>query len=266
MVKPTQPGPGRPKRSSDIPLSSSRRLDRNSEVPLYFQLAAVLKVMLEVEDWEAGARFASEREIEEEFGVSRAVIRPALDLLVGDGAIYRVKGSGAFVAPPRREIEVAGLVKLWSEGQNGRPVAVRAAREHPADPTVSRFLEIDDPETPVAHVTAIVDVGEPSVCLVDSYSTLAHVPWFLATAQALKAEQRPPAPGDLELTRATVSVEHTFFGEWGSSQVGANAGEPALMGRFVQFGRPNGGERERPLEFARLIYRADSAQLAFVLS
>lgn len=266
MVKPTQSEPGRPKRSSDIPLTSSRRLDRKSDVPLYFQLAAALKVMLEVEDWESGARFASEREIEEEFGVSRAVIRPALDLLVGDGAIYRIKGSGAFVAPPRREIVVAGLVRLWLEHRDARQVAVQAAREIQPDHTVSHFLALKDESGPIAHVTAVVDVGEPSVCLVDSYSTIAHMPWFLPTAEALKAGEKPPAPGELELTRATVSVEHTFFGEWGSSRVGATAGEPALMGRFVQFGRGNGSEQERPLEFARLIYRADSAQLAFVLS
>jgi GntR family transcriptional regulator len=266
MVKPTQPGPGRPKRSSDIPLAGSRRLDRNSDVPLYFQLAAALKVMLEVEDWESGARFASEREIEEEFGVSRAVIRPALDLLVGDGAIFRIKGSGAFVAPPRREIVVAGLVRLWLEHRDDHQVAVQAAREILPDHTVSHFLALEDEGKSVAHVTAVVDVGEPSVCLVDSYSAIAHMPWFLPTAEALKTGEKPPAPGGLELTRATVSVEHTFFGEWGSTRVGATAGEPALMGRFVQFGRTNGSEQERPLEFARLIYRADSAQLAFVLS
>jgi DNA-binding GntR family transcriptional regulator len=264
MVTPSQPGRGRPKRSSDIPLAGSRRLDRSSDVPLYFQLAAALKVMLEVEDWESGARFASEREIEEEFGVSRAVIRPALDLLVGDGAIYRVKGSGAFVAPPRREIQVAGLVKLWLEGK--RSIAVQAARAIVPDHTVSHFLGLENQHNPVAHVTAVVDVGKPSVCLVDSYSTVAHVPWVLPTAEALKAGEAPPDPSVLDLTRATVSVEHTFFGEWGSSRVGAAAGEPALMGRFVQFGRSNGSEQERPIEFARLIYRADSAQLSFVLS
>jgi DNA-binding GntR family transcriptional regulator len=266
MVKPKSPGQGRPKRFSDVPLTGSRRLDRNSDVPLYFQLAATIKVMLEVEDWEAGTRFASEREIEEEFGVSRAVIRPALDLLVGDGAIYRIKGSGAFVAPPRREIEVAGLVRLWLERHRDRPIAVRNAREHLPDHTVSHFLQIEDPEAQIAHVTAIVDVGEPSVCLVDSYSTVAHVPWFLPTARALAAGNEPPAPAGPDLTRATVSIEHTFFGEWGSTQVGATAGEPALMGRFVQFGRVEASEPERPLEFARLIYRADSAQLAFDLS
>jgi GntR family transcriptional regulator len=266
MTQPTKIGQGRKKQFSDVPLDGSRRLDRNSDVPLYFQLAAALKVMLEVGAWEAGARFASEREIEEEFEVSRAVIRPALDLLVGDGAIFRVKGSGAFVAPPRPEVEVAGLVKLWMERDIKRPIAVRSARERRPDRVVSRCLELEDENTPIAHVTAVIEVGEPSVCLVDSYSTVAHVPWILPTAEALRTGAQPPAPSGLQLTRATVSIEHTFFGEWGSSQVGAAAGEPALMGRFVQFGRTAGSEHERPLEFARVIYRADTTQLAFELS
>jgi DNA-binding GntR family transcriptional regulator len=265
MAKPTQPVRGRPKRSSTVPLAGSGELDRNSEVPLYFQLAAALKVMLEVDDWEAGARFASERELEEEFGVSRAVIRPALDLLVGDGAIFRVKGSGAFVAPPRREVRVAGLVGLWSGQPSERAVSVLSARKHQPDRTVSHFLDIEDRRTPVAHVHAIVDPGQPSVILVDSFSSVTHVPWLLPTAQALEAGAEPPKPSGLDLTRATVSVEHTFFGEWGSSQVGASAGDPALMGRFVQFGRPKGSKQEYPIEFARLIYRADGAQLAFEL-
>ncbi|HEY0391406.1 MAG TPA: GntR family transcriptional regulator [Solirubrobacterales bacterium] len=266
MVKPTQTGRGRPKRSSDIPLAGSRRLDRSSDVPLYFQLAAALKAMLEVGAWRAGARFASEREIEEEFDVSRAVIRPALDLLVGDGAIYRVKGSGAFVAPPRREVEATGLVRLWLEAHDDRPISVLSARRRRPDLTVSHFLEIEDRRTPIAHVTAVVDVGQPSVFLVDSYSPVAKVPWLLPIAQALEGGAKPPQPGGVDLSRATVSIEHTFFGEWGSAQVGATAGEPALMGRFVQFGRAKGSKQERPLEFARLIYRADSAQLAFELS
>jgi DNA-binding GntR family transcriptional regulator len=266
MAKPTQPVRGRPKRSSAVPLTGGGELDRSSDVPLYFQLAAALKVMLEVDDWEAGARFASERELEEEFKVSRAVIRPALELLVGDGAIVRVKGSGAFVASPRREVRVVGLVGLWSEPQDDdRTVDVLSARKRHPDRTVSHFLEIEDRRTPVAHVHAVVDTGKPSVILVDSFSSVALVPWLLPTAQALEAGAKPPGSGGLELTRATVSVEHTFFGEWGSSQVGASAGDPALMGRFVQFGRVRGSKREFPLEFARLIYRADGAQLAFEL-
>jgi DNA-binding GntR family transcriptional regulator len=249
-----------------VSLAGSGELDRSSDVPLYFQLAAVLKVMLEVGTWEAGARFASERELEEEFDVSRAVIRPALDLLVGDGAIVRVKGSGAYVAPPRREVQVTGLVRLVMEHPDDLAITVLSAGKRQPDHTVSHFLEIEDRRMPITQVTAVADVGKPSVFLVDSFSTVDRVPWLLPAALALKAGSQRPEPSGLELTRATVSIEHTFFGEWGSSQVGASAGDPALMGRFVQYGRPNGSTREYPLEFARLIYRADSAQLAFDLS
>ena len=263
MTKPSHRVRGRPKQSSAVSLDGVGGLDRDSDVPLYFQLAAALKVLLEVGGWEAGTRFASERELEEAFDVSRAVIRPALDLLVGDGAIVRTKGSGAFVAPPRREAQVMGLVRVALEYHDDLAINVLSARRLRPDRTVSHFLEIEDPQEPVTHITAVADVGQPSVYLVDSYTT---VPWMLSTAQALQAGERPPSPGGLDLTRATVLVEHTFFGEWGSSQVGATAGDPAIMGRFVQYGRANGSKRERPVEFSRLVYRADGAQLPFEFS
>ena len=265
MAKPMQPVRGRPKRSSTVPLSEVSELDRDSDVPLYFQLAAALKVMLEVDTWEAGrplrVRARARGSVQGLAGRDKA----GIDLLVGDGAIIRVKGSGAFVAPPRREIRIAGLVGLWSGQQSGRTVNVLSARKRQPDRTVSHFLQIEDRRTPVAHVHAVVDAGQPSVILVDSFSSVALVPWLLPTAQALEAGTKPPRPGGLDLTRATVAVEHTFFGEWGSSQVGASAGDPALMGRFVQFGRSKGSKQEHPVEFARLIYRADGAQLVFEL-
>jgi DNA-binding transcriptional regulator YhcF (GntR family) len=275
MIKLSQSVEGSPKKAPVVSLEGMNELDRNSDVPLYFQLAAALKVMLEVEPRAAGTRFASERELEEKFDVSRAVIRPALDLLVGDGAIVKAKGSGAFVAPPRREVEVAGLIRLSIEHHPDSAITVLSARERQPDRTVSHFLELeeDDRCTPLAHVLAVVDLGQPAVdltqpavVLVDSFSTIADVPWLLPTAHALKAGTERPEPGGLELTRSTVSIEHTFFGEWGSSQLDATAGDPALMGRFVQFGRATRSNCELPLEFARLIYRADSTQLAFELS
>lgn len=265
MAKPTQPVRGRPKQSSDVPLAGSRKLDRGSEVPLYFQLAAELHRMLELGTWEPGARFATERELEEEFEVSRAVIRPALDLLVGDGTIFRVKGSGAFVAAPRTEVEVSGLVKLWASRDPNRSVSVVSIRKSTPDRTVSQFLDLDKSGSEIVQVTAVVDTGEPSAFVVDSYSSISRLPWLLPTADALASDTKPPPPGNTELTRSTVSVEHTHFSGWAASQVGSTAGNPALIGRFVQFGRTRGAKRERPLEFARLIWRADTTQLVFEL-
>jgi GntR family transcriptional regulator len=265
MAKSTEPVRGRPRQSSDVPLAGRRKLDRDSEVPLYFQLAAELHRMLELGTWEPGTRFPTERELEEEFDVSRAVIRPALDLLVGDGTIFRIKGSGAFVAAPRTEVKATGLVKLWANSDHDHSVSVASVRKRMPDRTVSEFLELDESRAEIAQVTAAVDPGEPSAFVVDSYSSIPHVPWLLPTAEALANGVNPPPPGELELTRSVVTVEHTFFSGWSASQVGSKAGNPALIGRFVQFGRTKGEARELPLEFARLIWRADTTQLAFEL-
>ena len=111
----------------------------------------------------------------------------------------------------------------------------------------------------------MVDAGQPSAFVVDSYSSISRLPWLLPTAEALASGDSPPRSRDVELTRSTVSVEHTFFSGWAASQVGSTAGNPALIGRFVQFGRTEDSPRECPLEFARLIWRADTTQLAFEL-
>jgi len=265
MAKPTQPVRGRPKQYSDVPIAGSRQLDRNSEVPLYFQLAAELHRMLELGAWEPGARFATERELEEEFEVSRAVIRPALDLLVGDGTIFRIKGSGAFVSPPRTPIAVCGLAKLWASDDREHSVSVVSARRRTPDRTVTKFLELGKSRAEIAQVTAVVDVDEPTAFVVDSYSSISRIPWLLPTAEALANGATPPRRGKVELTRSTVAVEYTHFSEWSASQVGSTAGNPALIGRFVQFGRTGRAKREHPLEFARLIWRTDTTQLAFEL-
>jgi DNA-binding GntR family transcriptional regulator len=255
---------GRPKATSDVPISGSRALERDSLVPLYFQLAVALTERIEAGSWEAGARFATEREIEEEFRVSRSVVRRALELLVGDGLIVRVRGAGAFLTTPRNPVVVSGVIKTLLE-PHGVTLDVLALREEPPDPTLADLLKIDRAPTSVAHLTAVLRVGQDSVGLVDSYSRASLLSGLLPALRALKAEAAsPPTLGALELTRARVPIELTHFGEWGSAQVGVSAGDPALRGTMLQFGRLR-GRREQPLELAHLVYRTDNVQLAIEL-
>lgn len=241
-------------------------LDRTSFVPLYFQLAEVLKQRLETGSWEAGARFPSEHELEAEFGVSRTVIRPALNLLVGDGAIVRVKGSGTFVTPPKREVALTGLVRVLVDAPDRLGLRVLRARKQTPDTAVAKFLQIGSKPEPVVHINVLFLDEELPVCLVDSYSRYAEVPWMLAWAQALESgEPRPAGADSLGLTRSRGWVEGTFLSQFGASQLGVSAGAPTLLGRLVQFAEREGSGGERPIEFARLIYRSDSVQLAIGL-
>jgi GntR family transcriptional regulator len=262
MVKPHKPSGGRPRRSSDVSLAGTRELDRNSAVPLYFQLGATLKEIVDMGTWRPGARFPTEGEISEKFGVSRTVIRRALDLLEGEGGITRIKGKGTFVAPPRRKVAVLGVVQALLAHDDGVSLRVLTAQEELPDEPVAHFLDMDSDPTPIAHVTAVMQVDEHPVCLVESYSSISLVPWLLPTARALRAGAGRPEPGQVDLGRGNVSIELTFFGWWGGPQLGASAGEPALQARLLQYGSANGSGRQRPLEFAYLICRSDNAQFS----
>jgi GntR family transcriptional regulator len=80
-----------------LPTSS---IDRASPVPFYFQLARMLQEEIGTGRWVPGGKLPSEPALCEHFGVSRSVIRQALDRLEREGTVERIKGRGTFVVGP----------------------------------------------------------------------------------------------------------------------------------------------------------------------
>lgn len=79
---------------------NNKRLDASSYVPLYMQLAALLREQIKHGEFRAGDQLPSEPALVREFGVSRATATAALDQLVAAHEAYRVRGRGTFVAKP----------------------------------------------------------------------------------------------------------------------------------------------------------------------
>lgn len=74
-------------------------IDRDSPIPLYYQLKLYLKQRVEMGNLRPGDRLPTEVELCEQFQISRAPVRQALAELVQEGLIYRRAGQGSFVAP-----------------------------------------------------------------------------------------------------------------------------------------------------------------------
>jgi DNA-binding GntR family transcriptional regulator len=244
--------------------SHYRKLDRQSSTPLYHQLADALNDAIDASSLPPGSRFLTEREISERYEVSRPVIRSALDLLVGEGSIVRVRGSGSFIAPPKREVSVRGLASsLLASDSDGLDLHILTARQESPDSTLAETLDIRHQHDPVAHITAVMHRDNRPVYLIDSYVAATRLPWLPAAAQALQAGAKmPDSSSRPELTRTEVSLKGGFFGHWGASQLGLSAGDPALIASFVQLGKTRRNGRERPLEFARIFYRTDNTELS----
>jgi len=72
-------------------------IDKNSPIPVYYQLKNDLTSKIAKGVWKSGDCIASERELCEIYGVSRMTIRQAVGELVQEGVLLRIKGKGTFV-------------------------------------------------------------------------------------------------------------------------------------------------------------------------
>lgn len=72
-------------------------IDKTSVIPVYVQLKSIILENIKNEIWKEGQLISSERELAEEFSISRMTIRQALGELVQEGYLYKKKGKGTYV-------------------------------------------------------------------------------------------------------------------------------------------------------------------------
>ncbi|GAB4514934.1 MAG: hypothetical protein OHK0046_17700 [Anaerolineae bacterium] len=78
----------------------SARIDPNNPLPLYYQVYASLRERINDGEFAPGTALPPERQLVEDYGVSRITIVKALDKLASDDLIERQHGRGTFVKAP----------------------------------------------------------------------------------------------------------------------------------------------------------------------
>lgn len=76
-------------------------IDKTSLVPAYIQLKSIILDNIEKGHWKEGQLISSERELSEEFSISRMTVRQALGELVQEGYLLKKKGKGTYVCKPK---------------------------------------------------------------------------------------------------------------------------------------------------------------------
>ena len=91
------------------------RIDRGTPVPLYFQIAAWLRNDMRTRGMTQGDLLTTDERVQQEFGVSRATARKAIDELVDEGLVERVTGKGTFVTEPRLQVPLPAMLSFTEE-------------------------------------------------------------------------------------------------------------------------------------------------------
>lgn len=76
-------------------------LDKNSPIPLYYQLVEAIRDQIRAGELTAGAQLPPERELGEHYGISRMTVRQAVKYLVNEDVLVARHGAGTFVAEPK---------------------------------------------------------------------------------------------------------------------------------------------------------------------
>jgi DNA-binding GntR family transcriptional regulator len=75
-------------------------VDHDADVPVYQQIAHIIRQRIEAGDLQPRRRIPSEADMVQEFGVARTTARRAVAFMREQGWVYTVPQRGTFVSPP----------------------------------------------------------------------------------------------------------------------------------------------------------------------
>lgn len=114
-------------------------------VPAYIRIHDAIKKEIDGGIWEIGQRLPSERDLADDYEVSRMTLRQAITLLVEEGILERRVGSGTYVASRRVQEKMRGTTSFTeivrSQGKSPSSQVVSYQRK-PANETEIQQLQL----------------------------------------------------------------------------------------------------------------------------
>ena len=120
-------------------------LDRNSPIPLYYQLKELIVELIENGSFRSGTPLPTEARLTEVYQISRVTVRHAMDELEHDGIIYRIAGKGTFIIRNKVKGELSRMTSFSEDMQAlGDSVSSKILefKEIPPPPSIAERMSI----------------------------------------------------------------------------------------------------------------------------
>jgi GntR family transcriptional regulator, N-acetylglucosamine utilization regulator len=225
--------------------------------PRHYQLAENIRQKIENREWLPHEQIPSERELESLYKVSRTTVRQAVTTLISRGYLYHIRGRGTFVARPKLDISLLSLTSfsddMRARGLEPGQKILSLGYEEISDKLRERLELAKDIRQILKLERLRLGNGEP-VGIHIAYLPLApgetiSIAELEQTGSLYKLLESKFAlvPGEADET-----LEATAASEREAKLLRIKTGRPVLL-----IERATWASDQRPLEFCKMIYRAD---------
>jgi len=237
-------------------------IDNAQALPLYHQVAGILRQRIEDGIYPVGGKLLSEDELAAEFEVSRATIRQAVGELVMEGLVVRRQGRGTYVETRDKHVLQqrfrGSLGDLIRESHRAKTRNVDLAHNAPIPLQIAEALQLEPPIGTVVKRTRVMD-GQP-FALTTTYLPPDLGKKITAAGLRKKALMELLIDGGITLSSASQSIRAQLADLDVCQQIEVELGAAVL---FVE--RIVHDSTGRPVEYVRSWYRGDRYEYAVTL-
>lgn len=142
-------------------------VDKSSQIPLYTQLADIIKEMINNKELQEGHYLMSERDICKIQNISRMTVNKAIISLVNDGILERRQGKGTFVSYKKQNLTYAKMQGFTEIAKNKKlNVKNKILKFELKTPSnkVKEYLQLEDTDSLVFQIERIRFIDdEPTI-------------------------------------------------------------------------------------------------------
>ncbi len=235
-------------------------ISKKSPLPIYYQVKEILKERIESGSLKPHECLPSERELGQEYDISRMTARHALTELELEGYVYRQQGKGSFVAEPKLRqalLKLTGFTEDMKDRGLKPGAKVLDIKAITGDEELAEKFSAPTEENFVQLQRVRLANGEP---LAIETSHLRHklcegIENIDFTNKSLYETMRKEY--GIHLGRAEQTVEATLAGEFEAQVLGIKKGMPMLSTERITYLEDD----KTVIEYARSTYRADRYKL-----
>lgn len=243
---------------------NNRTINKSIPIPLYFQLKSILLEYITEHHHDHDAPIPTEVEIGRHFGISRPTVRQAINALVVEGYLYRVKGKGTFIARPKIRQEFLQALESYNVEMRKKGLEpltkVLGLEVAPCDEKTAGVLQLNTGDRVIRLSRLRYAGGEPIVFVV-TYLPYEKCPDLVdRDLESGSIYEILENDCKLAISRASRSLESILADDFEAKLLNIEKGAPIQYFETVAYLAD-----DTPVEYSLAKYRGDRNKFTFEL-